>query len=94
MIVYDSEAEIRALKPDLNGLLDLDRFAVIVTAPSSTPGVDFVSRFFAPAAGVPEDPVTGSAHCTLVPYWAERLGQTQTDRPPGIAARRRTVSAN
>ena len=77
MIVYGSEAEILALRPDMTGLLEIDRFAVIVTAPSSTPGVDFVSRFFAPGAGVQEDPVTGSAHCTLVPYWAKRLGQTK-----------------
>jgi PhzF family phenazine biosynthesis protein len=77
MIVYGSEAEILALQPNMPGLLHLDRFAVSVTAPASTPGVDFVSRFFAPAAGVPEDPVTGSAHCTLVPYWAQRLGQTK-----------------
>jgi predicted PhzF superfamily epimerase YddE/YHI9 len=55
---------------------DMDRFAVIVTA---APGrdCDFVSRFFAPSAGVPEDPVTGSAHCTLIPYWAEGLGKTK-----------------
>jgi predicted PhzF superfamily epimerase YddE/YHI9 len=52
-----------------------DRFAVIVTAAGRD--VDFVSRFFAPAKGVPEDPVTGSAHCTLIPYWAERLGKTE-----------------
>lgn len=77
MIVYGSEAEIRALQPNMMGLLELDRFAVIVTAPAATPGVDFVSRFFAPAAGVPEDPVTGSAHCTLVPFWAKRLGETK-----------------
>ncbi|HEY3440071.1 MAG TPA: PhzF family phenazine biosynthesis protein [Paludibaculum sp.] len=75
MIVYGSEAEVRALQPDMMGLLDIDRFAVIVTAPATTPDVDFVSRFFAPAKGVPEDPVTGSAHCTLVPYWAQRLGK-------------------
>jgi len=48
---------------------------VIVTAPATTPGFDFVSRFFAPAAGVPEDPVTGSAHCCLAPFWGERLGK-------------------
>ena len=48
---------------------------VIATAPSSSAGIDFVSRFFAPAAGVAEDPVTGSAHCALGPYWAERLGK-------------------
>jgi predicted PhzF superfamily epimerase YddE/YHI9 len=52
----------------------LDAFAVIVTAPGSDS--DFVSRFFAPARGVPEDPVTGSAHCTLIPYWAGRLHKT------------------
>jgi predicted PhzF superfamily epimerase YddE/YHI9 len=51
----------------------LDKFAVIVTAPGRY--CDFVSRFFAPAKGVPEDPVTGSAHCTLVPYWSKRLGK-------------------
>ncbi|MCU0683135.1 MAG: PhzF family phenazine biosynthesis protein [Polyangiaceae bacterium] len=54
-------------------------FAVCVTAPGTGPDddVDFVSRFFAPAKGVPEDPVTGSAHCSLVPYWATRLGRTE-----------------
>jgi PhzF family phenazine biosynthesis protein len=76
MVVYNSADEIRALKPNMNGLMDLDRFAVIVTAPGDG-GCDFVSRFFAPAHGVPEDPVTGSAHCTLVPYWAARLGKTE-----------------
>jgi predicted PhzF superfamily epimerase YddE/YHI9 len=54
-------------------LMHLDRFAAIVTAPGKQ--VDFVSRFFGPAKGVPEDPVTGSAHCTLIPYWAKRLGK-------------------
>jgi predicted PhzF superfamily epimerase YddE/YHI9 len=53
----------------------IDAFAVIVTAPGSD--CDFVSRFFAPKAGVPEDPVTGSAHCTLIPYWAQRLGKRE-----------------
>lgn len=76
MVLYENEEAILALKPDMNGLMNIDRFAVIVTAPSSTPGVDFVSRFFAPLHGVPEDPVTGSAHCTLIPYWAGRLGKT------------------
>lgn len=74
LIRYTSEEEVRALKPDMAGLMDIDRFAVIVTAPGET--CDFVSRFFAPAKGVPEDPVTGSAHCTLVPYWAAELGKT------------------
>ena len=57
----------------MDGFLALDEFAVIVTAPGRK--ADFVSRFFAPKAGVPEDPVTGSSHCTLIPYWAERLGK-------------------
>jgi predicted PhzF superfamily epimerase YddE/YHI9 len=53
----------------------LGPLGVIVTAPTDLPGLDFVSRFFAPRAGVPEDPVTGSAHTTLTPYWAKRLGK-------------------
>ena len=73
LVVYESEEEIRALKPDMNALAAMDRM-VIVTAPGRL--VDFVSRFFAPSAGVPEDPVTGSAHCTLIPYWADRIGKT------------------
>jgi predicted PhzF superfamily epimerase YddE/YHI9 len=75
LIVYDSAAEVAALDPDLVALAKVDCWAMIVTAPGSD-GIDFVSRFFAPAQGVPEDPVTGSAHCTLVPYWAERLNKT------------------
>ena len=74
MVVLGSEAEIRALEPDMRLLAALDDFAVIVTAPGEQ--VDFVSRFFAPKAGIDEDPVTGSAHCTLIPYWAARLGKT------------------
>ena len=77
MVVYETEDEVRALRPDMGLLMDIDRFAVIVTAPGK-PGehsCDFVSRFFAPAKGVPEDPVTGSAHCTLIPYWAARLNK-------------------
>lgn len=73
LAVFDTEAEVRALRPDFDRVAALDAFAVIVTAPGSD--VDFVSRFFAPGAGIPEDPVTGSAHCTLVPYWAARLGR-------------------
>lgn len=76
--VFESEAEIRALKPDMGALGELKTLGIIVTAKASTPGVDFVSRFFAPSVevGVPEDPVTGSAHCTLIPFWAERLGKS------------------
>jgi PhzF family phenazine biosynthesis protein len=72
-VVYGSEDELRALRPNMFALMSIDRFAVIATAPGRE--ADFVSRFFAPAKGVPEDPVTGSAHCTLIPYWAKRLGK-------------------
>ena len=73
LAVYDSEATVRALSPDQAKLLALEEgFGVIVTAKGDS--VDFVSRFFGPKAGVAEDPVTGSAHCTLVPYWSKRLG--------------------
>jgi len=72
LALYESEDAVRGLAPDMQALARLGRF-VIVTAPGDT--VDFVSRFFAPSAGVPEDPVTGSAHSTLVPYWAARLGK-------------------
>lgn len=64
------------LTPDFAALARLDRRGIIATAPGAGE-LDFVSRFFAPASGIPEDPVTGSAHCTLVPYWAERLGKTR-----------------
>jgi PhzF family phenazine biosynthesis protein len=74
--VYASDDEVRALAPDFTGLAALDRHAVIVTAPGSG-DVDFVSRFFAPKLGVPEDPVTGSAHSTLIPFWAKRLGKSE-----------------
>jgi PhzF family phenazine biosynthesis protein len=74
LAVFDSERIVRELRPDMMALMQLDSLGVIVTAPGSD--CDFVSRFFAPRAGVPEDPVTGSAHCTLIPYWAQRLGRT------------------
>lgn len=73
LAVYDSEETIQSIKPDMELLERLDRLGIIVTAPGLN--CDFVSRFFAPRAGVPEDPVTGSAHCTLVPYWSEKLGK-------------------
>ena len=75
MLVYDSEDEIKAIKPNLEALSKIDAHAVIVTARGDNS--DFVSRFFAPEVGVPEDPVTGSAHCTLIPYWAERFGKSE-----------------
>ncbi len=73
MAIYESEADVRALRPDMDRLRRLDRLGVIATAPGTKH--DFVSRFFAPSVGVPEDPVTGSAHCTLVPYWSARLAR-------------------
>ncbi|ALW85685.1 isomerase [Hymenobacter sedentarius] len=76
LAVFGSEAEVRALKPDYARIGALEYVGVIATAPGSN-GVDFVSRFFAPRVGVPEDPVTGSAHSTLIPYWAEKLGKTE-----------------
>jgi len=69
--IYDSEETIRSLEPDLSMLRKLDLRGVCVSARGRE--VDFVSRFFAPRLGVPEDPVTGSAHCELAPYWAQRL---------------------
>ncbi|MHA1154456.1 MAG: PhzF family phenazine biosynthesis protein [Alphaproteobacteria bacterium] len=75
MAVFVSEAEIAALAPDIAKVAALDTRGVIATAPGET--CDFVSRFFAPRAGIPEDPVTGSAHCISTPYWAERLGRNK-----------------
>jgi PhzF family phenazine biosynthesis protein len=72
-LVYANERAVREIKPDFAALERLDATSVIVTAAGDE--VDFVSRFFAPRLGVAEDPVTGSAHCTLTPYWAERLGK-------------------
>jgi predicted PhzF superfamily epimerase YddE/YHI9 len=74
---FESEEVIRSLKPDFGRINALGGRGFIVTARSSSPRFDFVSRFFAPAAGVNEDPVTGSAHCCLAPYWAERLSKKE-----------------
>lgn len=73
--VYPAAAEVLALKPDMTALNQLDVIGIIATAPGDG-GVDFVSRFFMPNCVLPEDPVTGSSHCTLIPYWAQRLGKT------------------
>lgn len=75
--IYETADEVRRIAPDMPTLSRSHRFAAIVTAPGDEPGVDFVSRFFAPAQGVLEDPVTGSAHSTLIPYWAKRLGKNE-----------------
>ncbi len=69
--------ELRDLNPDFVGLSSLPVRGLIVTAKSDVPEYAFLSRFFAPAAGINEDPVTGSAHCALAPFWAERLGKTE-----------------
>ncbi len=74
-LVYEQEDDILNIRPDHAYLSKIDAIGVIVTAPGND--ADFVSRFFAPAASVPEDPVTGSAHCNLIPYWAERLGKSE-----------------
>ncbi len=77
LLLLDSEEAVRAVTPDFALLRSVDVRGVIVTAPASRPPFDFVSRFFAPAVGVDEDPVTGSAHCALTPFWAARLGKKE-----------------
>lgn len=76
MAVLESEQVLRQLTPDMTALARIGRPGVIVTARSSG-DYDFVSRYFAPAKGIPEDPVTGAAHCMLAPYWAKRLGKNE-----------------
>jgi PhzF family phenazine biosynthesis protein len=76
LVEVADEAVLRGLSPDFARLAALPVRGVIVTSASATSGVDFVSRFFAPRVGVPEDPVTGSAHCALGPYWAAKLGRS------------------
>ena len=77
LVEVASEAEVRALRPDFTRLRALPVRGVIVTARASSGAFDFVSRFFAPGAGVDEDPATGSAHCCLAPYWAAQLGKVE-----------------
>lgn len=77
LLEIGSEAEVRALDPDHRRLASLPVRGIIVTARADGGPYDFVSRFFAPGSGIDEDPVTGSAHCTLGPYWAERLGKNE-----------------
>ncbi|MEM1000483.1 MAG: PhzF family phenazine biosynthesis protein [Bacteroidota bacterium] len=76
LIELASEAEVKLLQPDFRALKAVKARGIIVTAPSENPEFDFVSRFFGPGVGVDEDPVTGSAHCTLAPFWQGRLGKT------------------
>ena len=77
VVVVESEETLRSLKPDMNLLEGVPVRGVIVTSPSSSPEYDFVSRIFAPRAGINEDSATGSSHCTLAPYWEERLGKPE-----------------
>jgi PhzF family phenazine biosynthesis protein len=77
LIEVESEEAVRQLRPDFRTLAQLETRGIIVTSRAASPGYDFVSRFFAPAAGVDEDPVTGSAHCTLGPFWQARLGKDE-----------------
>ncbi len=74
MAILESAQLVRKLEPDMAGIARMDRPGVIVTAPGEQT-YDFVSRYFAPAKGIPEDPVTGAAHCMLAPYWSARLGK-------------------
>ncbi|TWU49266.1 PhzF family phenazine biosynthesis protein [Rubripirellula reticaptiva] len=76
-VVVSSEEIVRSLQPDFGKLAEIPMRGVIVTAVSDDPQFDFVSRFFAPSAGVNEDPVTGSAHCCLGPFWQKRLGKSE-----------------
>jgi len=76
MALFESAQTVRELAPDFATIQLMDRSGVIVTAPGDA-GYDFVSRYFAPAKGIPEDPVTGAAHCMLAPYWAKRLNKTE-----------------
>jgi predicted PhzF superfamily epimerase YddE/YHI9 len=77
LAVLDDPVSVRTLVPDLPSIANAAERAVIVTARGDRPGIDFVSRVFGPNVGVPEDPVTGSAHCTLAEYWGEHLGRSQ-----------------
>ena len=77
LIPMTDEDDLRRISPDFSSLKTIEARGIIVTAPSQQKQYDFISRFFGPASGIDEDPVTGSAHCTLAPYWAERLGKRE-----------------
>lgn len=91
LVVVPTEDRVLSIAPDFVSLLQVETRGVMVTAASSTSERDFVSRFFAPRVGVDEDPVTGSAHCCLTPYWAQRLGKT-TLTAEQLSARRGRLS--
>ncbi|MGB5082110.1 MAG: PhzF family phenazine biosynthesis protein [Burkholderiales bacterium] len=75
LVILESESQVRSFRPDFHRLAAFDAFGVAISAPGES--ADYVYRFFAPRQGIPEDPATGSASCTLVPYWAARLGKTE-----------------
>lgn len=77
LIELESEQAVRSLEPKMDAIAKLGREAVIITAKSDSEADDFVSRLFGPNVGIPEDPVTGSAHCLLAPYWSKKLGKTE-----------------
>jgi predicted PhzF superfamily epimerase YddE/YHI9 len=76
-VAVTDAAWVRAYAPDSSAIAALDARGLVLTAPGDEDGIDFVSRFFAPSVGIPEDPATGSAHCTLAAYWTERLGRPE-----------------
>lgn len=77
LVELADEADVRAVSPDFDALLEVDTRSLVVTAQAADPAFDFVSRYFAPAVGVNEDPVTGSVHCALAPYWGLKLGKAE-----------------
>ena len=87
LVLVESEQVVRSLNPDFARLRQLAVRGVMVTSTSDDPRFDFVSRYFAPGAGIDEDPVTGSAHCCLGPYWGDRLGQDRDGGLAGVAPR-------
>jgi len=88
LVVFEQENDLPALKPDMKKLQKLALRGVIVTAKGSK--ADFFSRFFAPKLGISKDPVSGSAHCTLTPYWSKKLGETKIICPSTLRTRRGT----
>ena len=93
MLEVEGEAAVRTMAPDFGRLKTVEARGVMVTAPGDDDGVDFVSRYFAPASGIDEDPVTGSAHCCMAPFWAERLGRNALTARQ-LSARGGTVHAD
>lgn len=77
LVEFTHESDVKALSPNLNALFEINARGIIVTAKSADREIDFISRFFAPRSGIPEDPVTGSTHCALFPYWGQKLKKTQ-----------------